>query len=248
MNEKCALYLKVHSCKCKDPPVQKGIYPKIEGKPEDCKILYHGTSEWASKKILNFYLMKPGSKGMLGPGIYFAESVEDAHEKAHKNQIILSVEVKVGIQYCTWEPEKKMNKEKLAELGCNSVRWDSRSTGVEYCIFDPEQIISFRIVIGSSKTLLCQNKACVAYLTIHDPSECKLRCLKKECAYYFQAHEPPCQIKCSNHDCRYYQRLHPIDLNTCQEICKEEECQYYLQFHFEKYHMIKNRKRSGKPS
>jgi hypothetical protein len=45
--------------------------------------------------------MKPRNQRMLGPGICFAESSDEAKDKAHKSQVILSAEVKVGIQNCT---------------------------------------------------------------------------------------------------------------------------------------------------
>jgi hypothetical protein len=43
---------------------------------------------------------------------------------------------------------------KLSKVECNSVRWDRRSTGVEYCVYDQIQVASLKAIHKEKKNRL----------------------------------------------------------------------------------------------
>ena len=60
------------------------------------RILYHQTSPEAARQILTTKTMRPGTSGIAGGAIYFAEKAEDTHHKAHHTGVILRVKVGLG--------------------------------------------------------------------------------------------------------------------------------------------------------
>ena len=58
--------------------------------------LYHQTSRENANQILKSDIMKPGTRGLAGGGIYFAETPNDTNGKAHRRGVILQCEVKLG--------------------------------------------------------------------------------------------------------------------------------------------------------
>ncbi len=90
--------------------------------------------------------MHRGSTGMVGGGIYFAESPAEARTKALHNGVLLEVDVRVGrVHHISFTPDHGMTWAKLKALGCNSVKMTGRPTGVEWIVYSWDQVKSVRM-------------------------------------------------------------------------------------------------------
>jgi len=99
--------------------------------------------KWA-EIILRTQQMKPGIGGLAGGGIYFATTPELTGHKAHKNGVILEATVSLGKVLtldATGDPD--MTLQKLKSMGFDSVCIARAvSSGQEYVVYDPEQVLS----------------------------------------------------------------------------------------------------------
>ena len=88
--------------------------------------------------------MKPGSSGLAGGGIYFATSPEHTGHKAHKTGVILEATVALGkILTLDANGDPSMTLQKLKAKGFDSVCIArSVSSGQEYVVYDPVQVLS----------------------------------------------------------------------------------------------------------
>lgn len=111
--------------------------------------LYHVTDEAGIAGIHRTQMMKAGSKGMLGGGMYFAETPDQAKDKAKHRGFLLEVLVRVGwIIVLDREVNHGLTKDMLRAVGCDSVKSVGHNTGNEYVVYDPDQIIAAWIVEG----------------------------------------------------------------------------------------------------
>jgi len=106
--------------------------------------LYHETDRATADIILRTQQMKPGSSGLAGGGIYFATSPEHTGHKAHKTGVILEATVALGkILTLDANGDPSMTLQKLKAMGFDSVCIArSVSSGQEYVVYDPVQVLS----------------------------------------------------------------------------------------------------------
>ena len=109
----------------------------------NCRIigeLYHQTSPNAANNIVSSQTMKPGTKGLAGGGIYFAQTPYETNHKAHQKGTILKAQVDLGQQkYIGPNGDKYMNGNKLNNQGYDSVRI-GRPGGTEHVVYDSNKV------------------------------------------------------------------------------------------------------------
>jgi len=109
--------------------------------------LYHMTSKDAADSIISQQYMKPGSQGMFGPAIYFAETKEACQRKAKHKEVLLVAQVKVGVSLICRRANYSLNDNKVSALGCHSVKGVGCVSSVEYAIYNSFQISHIKKVL-----------------------------------------------------------------------------------------------------
>ena len=117
--------------------VEEGIWKVYLG----TRIVYHATTYEAAKSILNDMHLVKGSKGMFGPGIYFAASMEIAK---HKSRVCVGAyvicKVDFGYAIVLGSPCKNLTLEDIREYGCDSVMGRSGpNTNWEFIVYESER-------------------------------------------------------------------------------------------------------------
>lgn len=109
-------------------------------------LLYHQTSPDAAEAILETQKMMRGSKGVVGGGIYFAESPGDTHHKAQGRGVMLAAKVSVGrVKVLNVGPDKDYTFTSLHQEGFDSVLVRMRS-GPEWVVYNYDQVQEVRPV------------------------------------------------------------------------------------------------------
>jgi hypothetical protein len=108
-------------------------------------VVYHCTNAEAAKSIYAQGEFKPGSHGMFGPAIYFAETEAAARYKASHDgagdAVIVTAKVNFGEALVFDSARPAMSVESLKGFGANSVKGRSSPEAAwEYVVFDPLQI------------------------------------------------------------------------------------------------------------
>jgi hypothetical protein len=103
------------------------------------------TNREAGAQIYTDHMMKAGTCGLFGPGIYFADSPEHArHKAAHdggRDDILITADVDCGCALIFNTGDRNMTPEKVRAEGCNSIKGRSCSTAAwEYIVFEPHRI------------------------------------------------------------------------------------------------------------
>jgi len=106
--------------------------------------LYHQTSPSAARSIISSQQMTRGSNGLAGGGIYFAASPGDTHAKAHEHGVILAAKVKLGRVKDVVNQDSSASFASLSAEGYDSVRINGRSSGVEYVVYNWDQVSDIR--------------------------------------------------------------------------------------------------------
>ena len=119
---------------------------EIEGYDGKTLELYHMTSENAANSIVSQQYMKPGSQGMFGPAVYFAETKEACQRKAKHKEVLLIAQVKVGKSLICREASYGLNDNIISDLGCHSVKGVGCVSSVEYAIYNSFQITQIKRV------------------------------------------------------------------------------------------------------
>ena len=98
-------------------------------------MLYHVTDTGSANAIEASQKMIPGKAGMLGAGIYFADSEEAAAKKALHTGVVLKCLVRVGrIMVLTREHNYGITPDMLARLSVDSIKGVEYNTGSEYVV------------------------------------------------------------------------------------------------------------------
>ena len=121
----------------------------ISGRSDLVLKLYHMTDEIGVAGIHDIQMMKISKDGMLGKGIYFAETPQEASDKAEHKGIVLEVLVRVGwMIVLTRESNHGLTLDKVRAVGCDSVKSVRHNTGPEYVVYDPDQVIAAWAISG----------------------------------------------------------------------------------------------------
>jgi len=107
-------------------------------------ILYHQTSFSNALSILKDSKFNLSSSGMMGSGIYFAETPEDANRKATHAGAILKCTVKMGNMVESNISDTSFTFESVLSNGYDSVKATFRK-GNEYVVYNSDQVVSMSI-------------------------------------------------------------------------------------------------------
>ena len=121
-------------------------YIEAEGYAGKTLELYHMTSSDAADLIISQQYMKPGTQGMFGPAIYFAETQDACMRKAKHKEVLLVATVAVGRSLICRKADYSLDDNKVSSHGCHSVKGVGCVSSVEYAIYRPSQIYNIKIV------------------------------------------------------------------------------------------------------
>jgi hypothetical protein len=108
-------------------------------------ILYHQTDEVSALQIMKDYKMLRGQAGLAGGGIYFAETKHETNAKAHKKGVILECTVAVGkVKEIGPGGDSTITYNSLLKDGYHSVKITGRTSGIEYVVYNWDQVIAIR--------------------------------------------------------------------------------------------------------
>ena len=106
--------------------------------------LYHQTDYSGYQGIISSRSMRRGSDGIAGGGIYFAASASETEGKAHSKGVILEVVVAVGHIMTVSSSKSDVTFSSLQKDGYDSVMITGRPSGVEYVVYNSDQVLSVR--------------------------------------------------------------------------------------------------------
>eukprot|EP00405_Crypthecodinium_cohnii_P033453 CAMPEP_0206533446 /NCGR_PEP_ID=MMETSP0325_2-20121206/4965_1 /ASSEMBLY_ACC=CAM_ASM_000347 /TAXON_ID=2866 /ORGANISM="Crypthecodinium cohnii, Strain Seligo" /LENGTH=175 /DNA_ID=CAMNT_0054030081 /DNA_START=143 /DNA_END=670 /DNA_ORIENTATION=+ len=107
-------------------------------------LLYHQTSAENARKILSSQRLLRGSQGLAGGGIYFAASAAETAHKAQAKGVILQARVRLGKRMEVQESAVKTTYRSLLDQGYDSVFITRRKTGLEYVVYNYDQVTDIR--------------------------------------------------------------------------------------------------------
>ena len=100
--------------------------------------LFHCTSKANARKIMAEGF-RCGYSGLVGGGIYFAESVHHASRKAHEHGVVLVCDVDLGrVMTVGFNGDPNLRISRLKAVGYDSVRVPRN--GTEYCVYEPHRV------------------------------------------------------------------------------------------------------------
>jgi hypothetical protein len=102
-------------------------------------ILYHMTDATAARSIVSTQTFRPGTSGLAGGGIYFAETPEDTKHKARSQGPILQAKVNLGKQKnLSYHGDPSLTHEQLKQEGYDSVKIPRN--GTEHVVYSSDQV------------------------------------------------------------------------------------------------------------
>ena len=214
---------------------------EVEGYKGRIVHLFHVTSAEAAKLIVNSLMMIPGSKGLFGAGIYFAETYEIAEtRKALHHGACIEADVMLGFSLVCRQKMYDMNYETLRKTyGCHSVKGDKGAVNfVEYVVYQWTQVNIKLVKIGNEVYYqstgkegmrLCKNSRC-EFLGRKHIGSCRMKCANPNCNLNGEAHLGKCEIRCSNIRCIDTGLRHE---GACKLKCNNTKCSLEGQYHTE---------------
>ena len=118
----------------------------VENDSFDERILFHQTSPEAAASILSSQCMRPGTSGLAGGAIYFADSANDTHHKAQRGHgVILRCRVRLGrIWRISESGDSSLTHSAVRAAGYDSVLIP-RVRGYEYAVYCSSQVVDISI-------------------------------------------------------------------------------------------------------
>lgn len=114
--------------------------------------LIHQTDQECAEKIISTQTMLPGSKGLYGAGIYFANTIEASDLKAHRHGVYLIADVYIGRYKEVTKNEalsKNFDAQKIQDNGYTCIFGYQMPTGREIIVFDPERVRNIKYIYGT---------------------------------------------------------------------------------------------------
>ncbi|OHT02226.1 hypothetical protein TRFO_30742 [Tritrichomonas foetus] len=111
------------------------------------RTLIHQTDLRSAETIIRTQIMRPGSGGCYGAGIYFANTFEACDHKSHKNGVYLVADVYLGktkaLSYQQIDPNN------LKKEGYDSVVGLKMPTGREFIVYDSNRVKNIKYAYGT---------------------------------------------------------------------------------------------------
>lgn len=114
--------------------------------------LIHQTDKAAAEAIVKSQKMIPGTGGLYGGGIYFANTIEACDGKALRKGVYLIADVYLGRTKAFEKKEvvkKPLNPQKILSDGYHSVVGIKMATGREFVVYDPERVKNIKYMYGT---------------------------------------------------------------------------------------------------
>jgi hypothetical protein len=109
------------------------------------KILYHQTDLDSATNICKTQKILRGKKGIVGPGIYFADNPNDTCHKAKKGGVVLEAHVDLGNSLNIHRKDvKPYTYSELINLGFNSITLNGMK-GTEYIVYSCHQVKNINV-------------------------------------------------------------------------------------------------------
>jgi len=109
------------------------------------KILYHQTDLDSATNICKTQKILRGKKGIVGPGIYFADNPNDTCHKAKKGGVVLEAHVDLGNSLNIHRKDvKSYTYSELINLGFNSITLNGMK-GKEYIVYSCHQVKNINV-------------------------------------------------------------------------------------------------------
>jgi hypothetical protein len=123
------------------------------------RTVYHSTTQSGFEGIISDAQMHPGSTGMFGSAMYFADTEADArHKSRYGGNIVVKATVNFGIALVLEAPLNSMTEAQLRAQGYDSIKGrSSPSTAWEYVVFDPTRI-SLHFPVISELHIACRRE------------------------------------------------------------------------------------------
>jgi hypothetical protein len=122
----------------------------IEGFKDRVVLLYHVISSDSARKIIDTGRIMRGSQGLIGGGIYFAETPAIANHNAIHRGALIEAFVYLGMSLVVRRTRRHMRFTYLKrKYDCDSVRAESVVSQPEYAVYHWAQVCIRKIKIGS---------------------------------------------------------------------------------------------------
>ena len=115
-------------------------------------VLIHQTDLACAEQIIRTQTMRPGSAGLFGPGIYFANTIEAAKRKAHKKGVFLIAEVYLGKTKSISRADVDAGNFNLAAIkqqGYTAIIGYRLQSGREIIVFNSNQVKNIKYAYGT---------------------------------------------------------------------------------------------------
>eukprot|EP00940_MAST-03C_sp_MAST-3C-sp2_P000116 g116.t1 len=127
------------------PPIPIPL-AKVSAKRIGTKVVYHGTTRAAAKKIVESGKVKLGDEGRFGGAFYTATDISTCRTKmlhGRSDPVFVKVRINLGTALVIDTRSGRVEKydsEKLSNVGCTSIYAPHVETGPEYAVFDPDRV------------------------------------------------------------------------------------------------------------
>ncbi|KAK8871976.1 hypothetical protein M9Y10_007727 [Tritrichomonas musculus] len=116
--------------------------------------LIHQTDLQSAEAIISSQKMLPGTDGSFGGGIYFANTIEAASQKAHRRGVYLIADVYLGKVYpCPVDQLQSVRagKQQLIQNGYKGVIGYRISNGKEIIAYNSDQVFNIKYCYGPQR-------------------------------------------------------------------------------------------------
>lgn len=126
---------------------------KDSNKPnKNRRSLIHQTDVRSAEAIVRSQRFNPGTGGLYGGGIYFANTIEACDGKALHKGVYLIADVYLGRTKAFTKSEVVKNKvdpQKILSDGYHSVVGTKMKTGREFVVYDPDRVKNIKYMYGT---------------------------------------------------------------------------------------------------
>lgn len=127
--------------------------PNKPNKPnKNRRSLIHQTDKAAAEAIVKSQKMIPGTGGLYGGGIYFANTIEACDGKALRKGVYLMADVYLGRTKAFKKADvikNPVDPQKILSDGYHSVVGTKMATGREFVIYDPDRVKNIKYMYGT---------------------------------------------------------------------------------------------------
>lgn len=122
-----------------------------EGFPGRVVRMYHVTSPDSARAIISSGRILRGSEGLLGPAIYFADTLESANHKSNSDGAVVDAFVYLGTSLVVMRARYHMTYTAVKNVyNCDSVKAEDVVSKPEYAVYNWAQVCIRQITINGA--------------------------------------------------------------------------------------------------